>query len=355
MAANSYATDLLEKIAVATNISQELASLPDGFHYRRFTYNDRYVTVEIQQGNVTHIGYSLFSKTQRDLLKSPICNFIERYSLELTLPLQREKSVSRKMEEDGIFFRNGSFDSFQQIEQDSTFSVNMETLNDKRYTVSWSRGEKEIFAINFPVEYELLAGCNMLESERRFIAGIQNMQSENQLNTAFAISDALRPTWQGKYYVLKGETYYLPQLNSDKYYIENKNDEEVSYQLLYDSDFIVESLANMFTTMEIPNHYTLELRVRKYGLKEDTIYVSLNQWTAFCIKEGCVPYFGVAKNGANVECEIVMYNRVMGYSHVVRTVIDSETVEDREGIIKARVVPYVPTTRIKYLFDELKL
>lgn len=355
MATNGYDTDLLKAMAIAMGVDHRLETLSDGCYYRHILYSNRPVTVEIQQGNVTHIGYSLFTQTQKDFLKSPVCNFLERYSLEIALPLQCEKSVARQLEEDGIFFRQGSFDSFRQIEQDTSYQIKIENLNDKRYTASWSKDGNEFLAINFPIEHELLAGCNMIERERRLIEGVRNTEPDSQRKPPLDDNTALQPSWQGKYYILQGDTYYLAQLNSNKYYVENKEGRDGAYQLLYDSDFVAESLANLFTTVEIPNDYKMELRVRKYGLKEDTIYVSLNQWTAFCLKEGCVPYFGIAKSEKDVECEIVMRNKGMGYCHVVRAVIDSENLEDRHGLIKARVVPYVPTSRIKYLFDELKL
>ena len=355
IAINGYATDLLGKMAVAMNVTQKLDTLSDGFYYRNYTYNDRPLTIEVQQGNIKHIGYALFSSTQKKSLNSPVCNFLERYALEITLPLQRQRSVSRQLEEDGILFRHGSFDSFRQIEQDTSCHVKIESLNDKRYTVSWNKGGTELLAVNFPIEYELLVGCDMIENERRLIADVQNTTIENLPKTTPNFTDAFQPSWQGKYYVLKGNTYYLPQLNNDKYYVKNKKGKTVSYQLLYDSNFVVESLANLFTTAEIPNNYIVELRIKKYGLKEDTIKVPLNQWTTFCLQQGCTPYFGVAKNEKEMACEIVMDNKAMGYAHIIRAIIDSENIEERNSVIMARVVPYVPTTRIKYLFDELKL
>ena len=355
MAINGYATDLLGEMAMAMNVTPRLDTLSNGLYYRDFTYNGRPLTVEVQQGNVMHIGYSLFSKTQRQVLKSPACNFLERYSLEITLPLQRQKSLYRQLEENDIRFLHGSFDTFKQIEQDTSYSVVIKSLNDKRYAVSWSKGENEILVVTFPISHELLTGCNMLESERRLIDDILNTAASGRLFGSSLDVATFHPLWQGKYYVVKGGEFYLPQLNCDKYYVEVKDGENTSYQLLYNPAFMAESLSNLFTTSEIPNDYIVELRIRKYGLKEDTIKVPLNKWTAFCLRRDCVPYFGIVKKEKDVTCEIIMHNKAMGYAHVMCAVIDSESMEDRKSVIKARVVPYVPTARIKYLFDELKL
>ena len=207
--------------------------------------------------------------------------------------------------------------------------------------------------MNFPIEHELLTGCGMIERERRLTdALLENATLPAPASFMPDTADVLRPTWQGKYYVQKGTTHYLPRFSSDRYYTKGDG---AQYELLYDSNFMAESISNLFSTTGIENDYTLELRMRKYGMKEDTVRISLNRWTSFCLEEGCEPYFGMMRNEGEVECEIVMYNRAMGYSHVVRAVTDSEDMEDRKGVIRARVLPYVPMSRIKYLFEQLKL
>lgn len=350
MAARGYRTDLLERMAAAMNMHPKLQLLADGEYYRYAEYKGRAVTVIVAGGEVTHIGYSLFTPTQRRAFRSPACDFVERYALELSLPLKREKSITRQLDEDGVFFRNGNLETFRQLQQDTTWQVGIEMLDGKRYTVSWQHWGKQPFAINFPVEYDLLAGTDMQEEERRIVGSILRSSTKTRRLPPFD-AQQLKPAWQGKYYVLPGEHYYTEQLNANCYITRDGG----GYRPFFHPDFVVESLANLLTTAAVDNDYDLEIRLVKYGFVQDTIRVKLNQWVNYCIECGCKPFFGVisTKDGM-ADCEVIMQNTAMGYIHVMRLTVDIGSLQERRGLVQARLNSFVPTTRVKYLFDELK-
>lgn len=352
IAANSYRTDLLQQMAETMNISQQLQQQKDGEYYQYLSYNGRAITVIISQDEVVHIGFSLFTPTQRKVLNSPVCNFLERYALEITLPMKRERSISRKLNEDGIFFRSGSFEFLKLLQNDTTYQIGLEILNNKRYTISWSKDGKEKFAVNFPIEYDLLAGTNMTENERRVLEDVRRSSTE----TRQAMIDderQLEKVPHGKCYILKGEYFYNKQLNTNRYYVKSKKD---AFKLFYHRDYVLESLSNLMTTAAIDNDYDIQIRLVKYGFVQDTICVKLNQWLNYCIDQGCMPYFGIIAIDKDIaDCEIIMKNVLMGYIHVMRLNIDIGTLEERKGLIKARLNSFVPTTRVRYLFDELKI
>lgn len=351
IAENSYRTDLLERMAVAMNISKQLLALEDGLYYKYLIYNNRPITIIVEQNEVSHIGFSLFSPSQREAIKYPICDFLERYSLEITLPLKREKSVARQLDEDGIFFHNGSLDFLKQLQNDSTYQINIEYLNGKRYRVSWSKDGEEHLAVYFPIEHDLLVGTNMLENERRIIKAICRSSSLPQ-PMHLADSTLLKITWQGNYFILPGDVFYTKQLNSNQYF---SKDKQGRYSLLYNHNFVLESLSNLMTTGVIENDYDLQIRLVKYGFTQDTIFVKLNQWINYCLRQGCTPHFGIISVDNNTaDCEVIMRNSSMGYIHVMRLTFDISTIEDRKGLVKARLNSYIPTNRVKYLFDELK-
>lgn len=352
IAANSYRTDLLQRMAETMNITQQLQQQEDGEYYQYLSYNHRAVTVIISQNEVVHIGFSLFTPAQRKDLNSPVCNFIERYALEIALPMKRERSVSRKLNEDGIFFRNGDFESLKLLQNDTTYQIGLELLDNKRYTVSWSKDGKEVISVNFPVEYDLLAGTDMTENERRIMEDVR--RSSTKTRQAMIDDDlSLEKVAHGKCYILKGDYFYNKQLNTNRYYVKNEED---SCLLFYHRDYVLESLSNLMTTAAIENDYDIQIRLVKYGFSQDTICVKLNQWLNYCIDQGCMPYFGIiAIDKDMADCEIIMKNVLMGYIHVMRLNIDIGTLEDRKGLIKARLNSFVPTTRVKYLFDEHKI
>lgn len=351
IAENSYRTDLLQRMAESMKISKQLQTLKDGKYYKYLMYNNRPITIIVEKAEVSHIGYSIFTPFQRSIIKYPVCNFIERYSLEIALPLKREKSVARQLDEDGIFFRNNSFDFFIHLHNDTTYSISVKCLNNKRYTVSWSKNGKEYFAVNFPIEHDLLSGTDMQENERRIVTSIIG-SSKTVQNMELQDSALLKMNWQKNYYTLPGDYFYTKQLNSNRYFTKNKSG---IFQLFFHPDFVSESLANLMTTGAVENDYDIEIRLVKYGFSQDTILVKLNQWLNFCIHEKCTPYFGILSLDKYIaDCEVIMQNIALGYIHVMRLSFDIRTLNERKGVIKARLNSYIPTPRIQYLFDELK-
>lgn len=251
-----------------------------------------------------------------------------------------------------FFFRNEDFESLKLLQNDTTYQIGLELLDNKRYTVSWSKDGKEVISVNFPVEYDLLAGTDMTENERRIMEDVR--RSSTKTRQAMIDDDlSLEKVAHGKCYILKGDYFYNKQLNTNRYYVKNEED---SCLLFYHRDYVLESLSNLMTTAAIENDYDIQIRLVKYGFSQDTICVKLNQWLNYCIDQGCMPYFGIiAIDKDMADCEIIMKNVLMGYIHVMRLNIDIGTLEDRKGLIKARLNSFVPTTRVKYLFDEHKI
>ncbi len=353
VATNSYRTDLLQQMANVMKITEQLDMLSNGEHYKLLTYRNRNITVIVKDSVIQHVGYAVFTPLQRQMAGAVVCNFLERYALEVSLPMKRGKSVERQLDEDGIFFKWNDFGFFKQLENDTTYCIAVENLDNRRYTVRWSKNEKEAFCVNFPIEHDLLAGTDMLENERRILDELQKTDSMLIWQDVLTDSTRLKMTWQGKYYVLPGKSYYIDQLNSNRYYGKNADN---SYGLIYHQNYIVESLSNLLTTGCIENSYELEIRLLKYGFVQDTVTVKLNQWLNYCLKHHCTAYFGMISTAAEVaNCELIMQNKEMGYIHLMNLTMDISAIEDRKGIITGRLSCYIPTTRIKYLFDELKL
>ena len=352
MAGNRYRTDLLQKMAETLSARQQLDTLSDGQYVGLLQYKKYPVTVVVTDSTVVHIGYSLFSAEMREMMPSPALDFVERYPLCLDLPLQRERSVARHLDEDGVFFRGGDMHKLHQVANDTTMSVSVENLNGKRYTVHWMRDGEEQLAVNFPIEYNLLAGTNMDENERRLLKEVARWSAE-QRHAEMPDSVRLKATWQGRYFILPGEQFYLPQLNANRYY---ERDSQDSLRLLCNTNLMAESIANLLTTGQVENGYTLEIRLVKYGFAQDTVQVRLNQWINYCLDNGCKPYFGlIGMTDGVADCELVMWNPDMGYIHLMRLTFDALTLEDRKGLVSGRLNSFVGTTKVKYLFDEIKL
>lgn len=349
-AQHEFRTDLLARMAASMQISS-LDTLQEGIHWQSLSYKGDPVTVIVRNHRIEHIGYALFTPFQRSALPAPVCNLLERYALEINLPLKREKSTVRQIAEDGISFEKGTFSFFRELIKDTTYQVTVENRNGKQYAVSWHKAGTVCCSVQFPVDFGLLNGSEMLENERRIGKEIEQTPATSG-NPARVSRDQLLPTWQTNYFILPGESYYTDELNTNRYY---EQDKEGEFRLVYHSRYPLESLANLLTTTEIENQFILDIRLKKYGCTEETISVPLSRWTGFCLDNGCKPFFGVISYDGNLAvCELIMRNTQQGYNHILKVTFDIRQLENKKGVIQARLNSYVPASKIKYLFDEIR-
>lgn len=350
-AQNRFNTDLLEQMAEAMSQKQNIAQWEEGEYYGKLHYQGKPLTVTIADGEVKHIGYTLFNKEERLEMPSPVYDFIERYALAINLPLKREKTVARQIAEDHISFNAGTFSSLFGSKKD----LNIMMQDERNYTVSWNRQGETSCSMNFPADYALLHGSEMIENERRLSGQILRHKVRSDSVLPVVIREQLMPTWQNNYFILSGQSYYIDKLNTNLYY-ERTSDRGDEFQLVYNEKYPLESLANLFTTTWVPNSFTLDVTLCKYGNSKESFQVPLTQWTDYCLQQGCKPYFGVISyDGQTAVCSIIMRNAPCGYNHILKASIPMNQFMERKGLITARLFAYVPTYNIKYLFEEFGL
>lgn len=350
---NDYKTDLLNEISVCMKLHDTISNMPNGEYYGKLKYGNKPLTVIIDNGVVEHIGYMIFTKCQRDGLRSPVCNFVERYLLESSLPLKRDKNIDTRMHEDDVHFNSGKITDLYRLMQDTSNTISVKLLDGRRYELRWYNLTGDVCSLDFPVDYGLLNGSEMLENERRLEKFLLHPVNIVGKKDSMEIKrDYLLATWQSNYFILPGKSYYTDALTSNRYY--EKDDLSGSYRLVYNTKYPQESIANLLTTAEIENEFLLDVKFVKYGGANSRIAVPLNSWVQYCIKSGCEPFFGIISYDGNIaECEVIMRNEAMGYNHIMKVTFDVSLLEAREGSIKTRLNSYVPFGNIKFLFEEL--
>ena len=352
IAKNRYQTDILINMAELLRLSSQLDTLKNGCYQSKFFYDKRPLTICVQNGSICHIGYMLFSDQQRKALKSPVYNFLERYALAADLPLKRTKTVAKQLVEDDINFTKGTLSFMTKLIGDTTLNLTIENLNNKRYKVSWYKQDALYCAVDFPIGYDLLYGTEMMENEKRIVEDIlyTPLPAMQPLSVK---REQLLSTWQSNYFILPGDTYYVDQLNSNRYY-EKLDDGQ--FKLIFNRRYPLESLANLLTTVELANEFQVAVRLKKYDFNEDNFNTSLSQFISYFLHRGCVPYFGVISyEQTTAVCQLVMRNVDEGYCHAMKVTFDVEQLIDKKGKVTIRLNSFIPISKINYLFEELKM
>ena len=325
----------------------------DGIHYKVAQYNGLPVTVINNNGEVCHIGLALFTPWQRQFLDEAQCNFMERLALAAEITDFYGIGIRQYLRDEKVEFLEGRLDDLKTFLTDTSYIFQSTLVNDKSYIACWYTpvGQERYLTITYPANFHLIAGFGMTEAEDRLYDAIrQTVVAKTEQYTP--VEALLQRIGNSPVHLLKGDIFFLPELNSNRYYIK---EDDGHFALLYSEDFPLETFANLMTGIEIETQFVIETKLVKYGYNIDQFTMPLRNWLAFCIQSGCTPYFGVInQENDKITGELIVKNEALGYCHVMKLVFDPSTLKDRKGIIQARLNSYVPMSNVKSLFNESK-
>lgn len=320
----TFRTAELERLAKVLNL--ETDQLQDGYSHP--TAKGLMLTVHLADNTIDQIGLQLFADELRQIGNSPVFDFLERYFLQLKYPPQG-KSMSNMLRDDQFRFIVGNIETINKLKPTDMFSFN---YDNHLYEVTWTRQNKKLLAVSFPVEYELISGENKIEAEDNLKSDICNTQIVTPkegpvLKKDKYISDLIT----NKLYTLKGE-------------------------LVLSKRYPAESAANIMLSLHSSGNYLLNINQIAYGFRKITFDIPLKQWISFCLNHGCELYFGVDKVSASgdIDCVVIAVNQQENYNHVLTATITTNAIDSKQGTIEARLYPYVPTHNVQNMFAAYK-
>lgn len=345
---NSYASSQLEKLSKHIGLT---AQTKNGIHYKATTYNGLPITVELRNDEVSHIGLSLFTPWQRQFVDETQCNFLERLALAAEITDFYGIGIRQYLKDEKIEFLEGRLNDLRNYVTDTAFIFQSTLVDDKTYIACWfdATGQERQLTITYPANYHLIAGMTIQEAENRLYNDIRRTKTEDT-EQYDPVAELLQPVENGPIRLLKGSICFVPELNSNRYYVEEAKNR---FSLLYSEDFPLETFANLATGIEIENQFVINTKLVKYGFHVDEFTMPLKNWLAFCLQKGCTPYFGVISHDEHaVVAEWILKNDALGYCHVMKITLDPSQLKARKGVMQARLNSYVPMSNVKALFDE---
>lgn len=345
-AGTRFRTTRIERIARATKIDRQLATLQDSV-YKNLTYEGVPLSVRVENGQMTHIGHAVFTEAQRAVVPVPVADFIERLSLELALPDTAGMTPRQRLEVDGISIYP-DYKALARCNGDTTLTLAVRHTDGKHYEAAWMKGDVTACRILFPSSQQLMRGTDMLENERLLIDDIISTPPTLAPPT---IADASRlDTLDNGIRVQHGAFHRIAVVNADRYY-------DSLNVLLFTSDHPVESMANLLLTNEIANNFTTRLIIDKYGGLRQEITVPLDGFLSFLRAEGCRTYFGIMENdidGKRIVGLLEAVNDTWGYEHLMKVTMHADDMDKGEGCIEIELTPYIPTHQLKDMYKDRK-
>ncbi|MBR5747842.1 MAG: hypothetical protein IKY01_03535 [Prevotella sp.] len=287
----------------------------------------------------------LFSPEQREIASRShviVMDFLERYFNEL--PKQKRTTVSTKMADDKVYFRNGQLSDLSQIADTMPFSINLSYPN---YEVEWKKQDKPFITIVFPAQYDLLLGMQQEEAQQKFKETILAsshckdsvvMQMEKDM-----IEDGI--------FVSKTGYLELESFNDATYYIYNNVDK--AFSPYFNEAHLDYSAANLFHGLIPDADFQMYVEQSVYGLKTINYTISLRQWLDYCVEWGMKVYCGIEEQREDgLLALVIAENQDLGFNHMLSVVIPDKFVSDKNSVLKVRMTPYIPTHNIKNLFQK---
>lgn len=343
--------------------SRKIAEIADRLGYKDIPVRDSLVIIpdvisskavvfeHNSKGEVNHIGISLFSHETKMMVDRDICNFIERVILELLLLPDRD-AVKRKLREYRLElviddcgysdFKTAQLSSImEKMEMPATFE-----LRNKGKTAEavWTYGNHKV-VLAFPLSRELISGTDKKESDDMLYDAlcIAVFSPVNKRDEVFS-ADVLEPIGGGLY-LRKGEVFAVKALSSDTYYVKKGN----SYVPVFDRNFPVHSMNNLFLTYANGEGKTLDITHRRYGSFTPEVSIPLlNFLNVFAEDFNIMCHTGYVSDNM-LETIVVFNHKLLDYIHILKATISVEQLFSEAPLFKVDFYSNIPQYYIKSL------
>ena len=306
------------------------------------TYRGRDLRIKSDiTGNVSHIGYALFSESDAERLKvEALRDFVERYTLELELSLDG-RSAEERMDIDKVFISRGTWQMLRRLS--SARLADVEEINRRMYRLTWMIGDKEL-RITIPADCQLIIGADALELESIVERDVPNFPADYTFN--IQCDDAKVSAAEGLKIVERG--YYLNELiRADLYFVNKGGD----MQLYCDKRNPSRSISNIMLTGQFAKPIPMKLTINKYGYKSSELNTTLQQFLAYCIEEGCTLYFGIKTSGdSRLTGTLFARNDALGYNHVMSVVFPTDIISGGNSKVASTLYAYIPLHNVTEKF-----
>ena len=309
------------------------------------------------EGKIIHLGVAIFSKNEQDAIGKMLCDFQERYLLDVLL--QSDDGKAREFLSKNKTPVNISGIALEtQFKQTYLEEAIWRAIDSKpRYTlvhenyvwgVLW---EDESFCLDFkfPSDIQLILGMDKKEIGQFFEQQLNQFQY-TQFKPAPLILDAdnLKPLRKDMF-VLPGSTFFIEEMRSDLYLIK---DSISGYKTVFDARYPEESIANLFISPD-QRAENLEINILHKGYDATPAFnENLYHLLSFLNKD-FETYFGIEHlSSEKLEFTVIFRNREYTFYHLLFVETTLNAIFTRTDPLKGTLYTYIPNQNIKNLYYE---
>lgn len=354
--AQTLSTDQIERTAEVLGIKAQLDSLPAGQTISLRATDGQLVCIRTSPAQaVEHIGIPLFSADLRQMMPSPVYDFMEYALLNWKYKINPNTLYLSK-----VIFKKGGWQSLLQNKLDECECA-IDNRDNKLYVISWLHNGTEVAEVGVPVDYELLYNNSRRNIEKNFVKRLADFQPAITVRRHEPVNEAdLKIYGTEGLFVIQGQSHVLDELNQNVYYVLKTvyeqtdtiiSDELVSMTLegvipaiVIDPEHPAETFANYMLSEEdsVPDVImALDFHLSNY--KRPKLKIPLSRLKEFFFQEGCSLYFassGITRDTARGM--LFVTNPGKGYNHLLSLRMPLSDLASKEPEVHAAVYLYIP-------------
>jgi len=335
-----------------------LPSTDSIFNCSQITKDKSFVVQYNSKKEIEHLGVSLFSSQAKEMINTPVCDFIERLLLELALQKspaavkEKLKEYDVRLEAKNTISANNTTPTIQtllsKLQPPVHFSLQQE---DVTYFASWRLETGEVFTLTFPASRELIFGTNKKESDKTLseLLPINRCDKLSETPSTFQKNKLESMPNHTGIFIRKGETFTLPELNSDTYYSQGTKE---NFYPVTDENHPALFLKNLLLIPTLQSNLKLHIKHRMYGSFTPEFDMKPSDFTCFFQPDFDI-YCHVDDTKPDVlKATVILYSRMFSYMHLLSITTDVKTLFQKNGVLQADFFSNIPQHNINNLFEN---
>ena len=306
---------------------------------------------------ITHLGIAVFSEEEQDALGITLCDFQERYLLEVLLQEDDDKATAFIMQNKTAINTCGIAIGAQFKQQYLKEAIKQIIDGKPRYTLvhenyTWEvlwEGEMFCLGFKFPSDIQLILGMDKKEIGLFFERQLRQFRYKPFEPKPLMLDADNLTTLRKDMFTLPGSTFFIQEMRSDIYLIK---DSISGYKTVFDAKYPDESIANLFIR---PDQWAekLNINISHKGYDETPVFNENLYHLLSFMHSDCETYFGIEHLSAEkLEFTVIFRNKNYTFYHLlyVETTLDAIFVGNEP--LKGTLHTYIPNQHIKNLYHD---
>ena len=309
------------------------------------------------EGQITHLGVAVFSKSEQKTIGKTLCNFQERYLLDVLLQ-PGDEQVKELLERDKTVIHTCGIAIGTQFKQQYLNEAIRRIIDGKpRYTlvhenyvwgVLWE-DELSCLGFKFPSDIQLIMGMDKKEIGLFFEQQLRQFQHKPFEPAPLILDAGNLQTLRKDMFVYPGSTFFIREMKSDIYL---RKDSISGYKTVFDINYPEESIANLFIS---PGQWAekLEINILHKGYDATPAFnENLYHLLSFLDKD-FETYFGIEHlSSEKVEFSVVFRNKDYTFYHLLFVQTNLEAIFTGKEPLNGTLYTYIPNQNVKNLYLE---